>query len=145
MHRLNILVIVTLSIVLAACGDNGATDAAGKAADKAMGAASDAAGKAKDAANKAVGAAGDAADKAMGAADKAMSAAGDAASSMSEAVKISAGDATAYVDHSKDEMEFQLKSSIDGWKSLMADVKDSAEVAKIKEHLAGLQKQLDSL
>jgi colicin import membrane protein len=142
MHKFNILVIAAISIVLAACGDNGATDAASKAAGKAMGAAS-------DAADKAMGAASDATDKAMdaasGAADKAMSAAGDAAASMSKAVKISAGEATSYVDHSKDEMEFQLKSSIDGWKSLMGDVKDSAEVAKIKEHLAGLQKQLDSL
>jgi len=142
MQKLNILAIVAISVVLAACGDNGATDAASKAADKAMGAASDAAGKAMDAA-------GTAADKAMDAAsdaaDKAMSAAGDAASSMSEAVKISAGEATSYVDHSKDEMEFQLKRSIDGWQSLMEDVKDSGEVAKIKEHLAGLQKQLDSL
>lgn len=138
MQKLNILAIVAISVVLAACGDNGATDAA----NKAMGAASDAAGKAMDAA-------GNAADKTMdaasGAAEKAKNAAADAASSMSEAVKISAGEATSYVDHSKDEMEFQLKRSIDGWQSLMDDVKDSDEVAKIKEHLAGLQKQLDSL
>jgi len=142
MHKINILVIVTISIVLAACSDNGATDAASKAADKAMGAAG-------DAADKAMGAAGNAANKAMGAAsnaaDKAMGAAGDAASSMSEAVKISAGDAARNIDHAKDEVEFELKSSIAGWQSLLEDVKDSGEVAKIKEHLAGLQKQLDSL
>ena len=133
MQKTKILVIAALSILLAACGgDKGsATDAASKAADKAMGAAS-------DAAEKAMGAASDAADKAM-------DAAGDAASSAMDAVKVSAGDAVSYVDHSKDEMEFQLKRSIDGWKSLLEDVSDSDEVAKIKEHIAAMEKKLGSL
>ena len=107
-----------------------AKDAAKSAADtaeKAMDAASDAAGKAMDAAS-------DAADKAM-----------EAASSVGEAVKVSAGDAVSYVDHSKDEMEFQLKRSIDGWKSLLEDVSDSEEVAKIKEHIAELEGKLGKL
>ncbi|MGR8950157.1 MAG: hypothetical protein ACU84Q_19100 [Gammaproteobacteria bacterium] len=133
MQKTKILVIAALSILLAACGgDKGsATDAASKAADKAMDAASEAADKAMDAAS--------------GAADKAMDAASEAASSAVEAVKVSAGDAVSYVDHSKDEIEFQLKSSIDGWKSLLEDVKDSDEVAKIKEHIAALEKQLNAL
>lgn len=137
MQRTKILVIAILSMILAACGGDagsGAKDAAKSAADtagKAMDAASDAAGKAMDAA-------GDAADKAM-------SAASDAASSMSEAVKVSAGDAVSYVDHSKDEMEFQLKRSIDGWKSLLEDVSDSEQVASIKEHIAGLEEKLGKL
>ncbi|MEM7466834.1 MAG: hypothetical protein AAF387_08120 [Pseudomonadota bacterium] len=136
MQKTKILLIAIITILVAAC------DSGEKAADKAMGAASDAAGKAMDAAS-------DAADKAMDAAgdaaDKAMSAAGDAASSMADAAKVSAGDAVSYVDHTKDEMEFQLKSSIDGWKSLLEDVSDSEEVSKIKEHIAGLEDKLSKL
>ena len=132
MQKTKILLIAALGILLAACGgDNGsAKDAAKSAADtaeKAMDAASDAAGKAMDAAS-------DAADKAM-----------EAASSVGEAVKVSAGDAVSYVDHSKDEMEFQLKRSLDGWKSLLEDVSDSEEVVKIKEHIAELEGKLGEL
>ena len=132
MQKSKILLIAVLGILLAACGgaNGSAKDAAKSAADtaeKAMDAASDAAGKAMDAAS-------DAADKAM-----------EAASSVGEAVKVSASDAVSYVDHSKDEMEFQLKRSIDGWKSLLEDVSDSEEVAKIKEHIAELEGKLGKL
>ena len=132
MQKTKILLIAVFSILLAACGgDSGsAKDAAKSAAgtaEKAMDAATEAAGKAMDAAS-------DAADKAM-----------EAASSAGEAVKVSAGDAVSYVDHSKDEMEFQLKQSIDGWKSLLEDVSDSEEVAKIKEHIAAMEEKLGNL
>ena len=132
MQKTKILLIAVFGILLAACGgDSGsAKDAAKSAADtaeKAMGAATEAAGKAMDAAS-------DAADKAM-----------EAASTAGEAVKVSAGNAVSYVDHSKDEMEFQLKQSIDGWKSLLEDVSDSEEVTKIKEHIAAMEEKLGNL
>ena len=83
------------------------------------------------------------------ASDAMTQAAGDTAATVagaaSDAMESASDGATRYIDHSKDEMEFQLKQSIDGWKSLLEDVSDSDEVANIKAHIADLESQLGKL
>ena len=52
---------------------------------------------------------------------------------------------TVYVDHTKDEMEFQLKKSLAGLESLLEDVSDSEQVEMIKKDIADLQAKLSNL
>lgn len=53
--------------------------------------------------------------------------------------------ATQYIDHAKDEIEFELKKSLAGLESLLEDVSDSEQVAAIKKDIAALESKLAEL
>lgn len=65
--------------------------------------------------------------------------------SAASATMVPGDGATRYIDHAKDEIEFGLKKSLAGLESLLEDVTDSDEIARIKKDIASLQSKLDDV
>ena len=115
MKTVQLIILITVGLVLSACGKDEPSQAANKSAP----AASSAPAPAKSAAPM---------------------------SDPAPSATIAAADgATRYIDHAKDEIEFGLKKSLAGLESLLEDVTDSDEMARIKKDIAGLQSKLDDL
>lgn len=51
-------------------------------------------------------------------------------------------DATRYIDHTNDEVEFRLKRSLAGLESLLEDASDAEQVAMIKQDITALESKL---